>query len=336
MPDPEPPADLRRGRGCSTVKRMSEPARTPTLQRFSVALLAYSVFVVLWGAYVRASFSGDGCGDHWPLCHGVVLPNDPSTKTVIELTHRVTSGLALVGALLMPWLARRHAAPGALVRRAAWYTLLFMVSEALVGGAIVVLRKVANDVSVARGYWMAAHLINTFLLLAALVACVYFAGARFAQGSPTGNPDRSPSAAPLWPFVLGVLFLLATGTTGAITALGDTLFPAESFSASFAQEFQPGAHPFLRLRVFHPLAALATAGWLAYVAGTRLEEPTQRVAARTVLALVALQVALGFANMLLLAPVAMQIAHLAVADGLLMAFVWLALAARHGGVSAAC
>lgn len=301
---------------------MSEPSGT-RLERWALALLAYSLFVVLWGAYVRASFSGDGCGDHWPLCHGVVLPNEPSTKTLIELTHRVTSGLALLGALLLPWLAKRDAPAGAPVQRATRLVLLFMVTEALVGGAIVVLRKVANDLSVARGYWMAAHLVNTFLLLGALVASVYYA--RLAR---TADEERAPAGSP-WPFVLGFVLLLVTGTTGAVTALGDTLFPAESFQASFAQEFQPGAHPFLRLRVFHPIAALLTAGWLSYVAGTRLEDAGQRGAARAVLALVLLQVALGFANMLLLAPVWMQLLHLAVADAVLMAFVWLALAARR-------
>ncbi|MCA9578520.1 MAG: COX15/CtaA family protein [Polyangiales bacterium] len=292
------------------------------LERWAQGLLAYSLFVVLWGAYVRASFSGDGCGDHWPLCHGVVLPNEPSTKTLIELTHRVTSGLALVGAMLLPWLAKRHAPPGTPVQRATRLVLLFMVTEALVGGAIVLLRKVANDLSVARGYWMAAHLVNTFLLLAALVASVYFARPERAV------PRTEGRVASRWPFALGLLLMLLTGTTGAVTALGDTLFPAESFQASFAQEFQPGAHPFLRLRVFHPIAALLTAGWLAYVAGTRLEDLGQRGAARTVLALALLQVGLGFVNMLLLAPVWMQLVHLAVADALFMAFVWLALAAR--------
>ena len=239
-----------------------------------------------------------------------------------ELTHRVTSGLALVGAMLLPWLAKRHAPPGTPVQRATRLVLLFMVTEALVGGAIVLLRKVANDLSVARGYWMAAHLVNTFLLLAALVASVYFARPERAV------PRTEGRVASRWPFALGLLLMLLTGTTGAVTALGDTLFPAESFQASFAQEFQPGAHPFLRLRVFHPIAALLTAGWLAYVAGTRLEDLGQRGAARTVLALALLQVGLGFVNMLLLAPVWMQLVHLAVADALFMAFVWLALAAR--------
>ncbi len=303
---------------------MPETPVTTRLSRFALGLLVYSLFVILWGAYVRASFSGDGCGEHWPLCHGVVLPNDPSTKTLIELAHRVTSGLALVGAAVLPWLARRHAPPGAPVRRAASLGLLFMITEALVGAAIVVLRKVANDISVARGYWMAAHLINTFLLLAALVAAVYFAAQPSARQRDPGDPERVR-----WPFVVGVVLMLLTGTTGAVTALGDTLFPAESFQASFAQEFHPGAHPFLRLRVFHPIAALLTAGFVAYVAGTRLEERSQRVPARAVVALALLQVALGFANMLLMAPVWMQLVHLAVADALFMAFVWLGLAGLY-------
>lgn len=312
---------------------MSEPHGARTLYRFALGLLVYSLFVVLWGAYVRASFSGDGCGDHWPLCHGVVLPTEPSTKTLIELAHRVTSGLALLGAMLLPWLARRHSSAGAPVRRAAGFALLFMVTEALVGGAIVVLRKVATDVSVARGYWMAAHLVNTFLLLAALVAAVFYASpSRADQQQPSvgvGEQRGALGSGVRWPFVVGVLLMLATGTTGAVTALGDTLFPAESFQAAFAQEFAPGAHPFLRLRVFHPIAALATAGFVAYLAGSRLEERGQRHPARAVLSLALLQVGLGFANMLLLAPVWMQLVHLAVADALFMAFVWLALAAQH-------
>ncbi|MBK6811858.1 MAG: COX15/CtaA family protein [Sandaracinaceae bacterium] len=303
---------------------MTEPRPAPVLQRFALGLLGYSLLVVLWGAYVRASFSGDGCGDHWPLCHGVVLPHQPNTKTVIELAHRVTSGLAWIGAAMLPWLARRHAPAGAPVRRAAALGLLFMTTEALVGAAIVVLRKVANDVSVARGYWMAAHLINTFLLLAALVAAVYFAWLPSARARSGADADH-----PRWPFALGVFLMLLTGTTGAVTALGDTLFPAETFQASFAQEWQPGAHPFLRLRVFHPISALLTAGWVAYVGGTRLEEATQRAPARAVLALALGQVLLGFANMLLLAPVWMQLVHLAVADALFMSFVWLALAALY-------
>ena len=72
--------------------------------RFAVAasaLLVYTVAVVLWGAYVRATLSGDGCGDHWPLCNGVAVPTDPSIKTIVELTHRVTSGLCWLWTLVM-------------------------------------------------------------------------------------------------------------------------------------------------------------------------------------------------------------------------------------------
>ena len=45
--------------------------------RFAGAVLGYNLLVIVWGAYVRASGSGAGCGNHWPLCNGVVVPNAP-------------------------------------------------------------------------------------------------------------------------------------------------------------------------------------------------------------------------------------------------------------------
>src|SRR5689334_1905422 len=66
-----------------------------SLSRFAWFVVAYNVAVVVWGAYVRATGSGAGCGSHWPLCNGEFLPSAPQTKTAIEFTHRVTSGLSL-------------------------------------------------------------------------------------------------------------------------------------------------------------------------------------------------------------------------------------------------
>ena len=64
-------------------------SRTSTLlPRFAWGLLAYNVAVILWGAVVRATSSGAGCGDHWPLCNGVVLQSNPRLATLIELAHR--------------------------------------------------------------------------------------------------------------------------------------------------------------------------------------------------------------------------------------------------------
>src|SRR6478672_13461763 len=76
-------------------------------RRFAWAVLAYNVLVILWGALVRASGSGAGCGNHWPLCNGQVIPVSPSLHTVIEFTHRMmTGGSAFVVLALLVWTFR--------------------------------------------------------------------------------------------------------------------------------------------------------------------------------------------------------------------------------------
>ena len=77
------------------------------LARFAWLLLACNIGVILWGAYVRASGSGAGCGSHWPLCNGEVIPRLPATATLIEYSHRLTSGAALLGVVaLFVWTRR--------------------------------------------------------------------------------------------------------------------------------------------------------------------------------------------------------------------------------------
>jgi cytochrome c oxidase assembly protein subunit 15 len=124
--------------------------------RFAVAasaLLVYTVGVVLWGAFVRASLSGDGCGDHWPLCNGVALPVEPSTKTVIELTHRITSGLCWIGTFITFIASLRLFPRGHATRSAASWSLFFMTTEALVGAGLVLFRMVAENPSTPSCSW---------------------------------------------------------------------------------------------------------------------------------------------------------------------------------------
>src|ERR1700681_3527326 len=70
-------------------------------RKFAWGVLAYNVAVILWGALVRATGSGAGCGGHWPLCNGDVLPEISQSATVIEFTHRVMSGAALIAVLAL-------------------------------------------------------------------------------------------------------------------------------------------------------------------------------------------------------------------------------------------
>src|SRR6266849_5083339 len=117
--------------------RGAPPSASRSFAVFAWSVLAYNILVNLWGALVRATGSGAGCGGHWPLCNGDVLPEAPQVATVIELTHRVMSGIALIAVLaLFAWAfqayPRRHSA-----RRWAGWSLMFIVTEALLGAALV-------------------------------------------------------------------------------------------------------------------------------------------------------------------------------------------------------
>lgn len=283
-------------------------------RNFSWATLAATIGVILWGAYVRASGSGAGCGSHWPLCNGEIVPRPDSIKTVIEYTHRLTSGIVMVLSVVQLVFARRVFARGHRVRRAAAVSLFFMMTEALVGAGIVLFEYVADNVSIARAVWMGAHLINTFLLVAAMTVTAHWAGTH----APLRLRERSGTALGIGLALLSMLFV---GTTGAIAALGDTLFPASSLAEGLAHDFSPTAHVLVRLRVIHPLAALASAAYVL-VLGHVLADRGDRVrrAARFAQGAVLVQVAAGFVNLLLLAPISMQVVHLLLAD-----IVWIAI-----------
>ena len=71
---------------------------------YAWGVVVFSFAVIVWGAYVRASGSGAGCGSHWPLCNGTVLQRDPAIETIIELGHRTTSFVALLLVVGLVWL----------------------------------------------------------------------------------------------------------------------------------------------------------------------------------------------------------------------------------------
>ena len=275
-------------------------------------MLAYNIAVVLWGAFVRATGSGAGCGKHWPLCNGEMLPRSPGLNTVIEFTHRVSSGidLALV-ALLVFWafraFPRRHA-----VRQGAALSAVFLVSEALLGASLVLLEHVAKNQSSARAYSLSAHLLNTLTLLACLTLTAWWTGKK----APVRVGGRAVWMAA---FSLGTVMIL--GISGAIAALGDTLFPARSLAEGWFRDFDPAASIFVRLRILHPAIAALAGGWLAiYAVSTAGRRRDLRPRAWLLVGMVAGQIAAGVANLLLSAPVWMQLVHLLMADA-----VWIAL-----------
>jgi heme A synthase len=304
------------------------------LARCAWGVLAYNIAVILWGAYVRASGSGAGCGSHWPFCNGEVLPRDPSIATMIEFSHRATSGVALLSVIaLLVWTLRATRA-GHPARGGAWASLFFILTEAAVGAGLVLFRLVADNATMARALFMAAHLMNTFILVACLTLTAHWLSGGAAV-RVRGSGWRGGAVA------LGLAALIVTGISGAVAALGDTLFPAGSLGEALWSDLSPTAHLLIRLRVLHPAIAIGTGLLIAFGAPRLLRDagdPSRRLAGAAA-GLATLQLALGIVNVMLLAPIWMQLVHLLVADALWIACVLLSagvLASNRGrGISAA-
>lgn len=306
---------------CGTVsevaKRMTRispklAANRTGFQRFAWGVLAFNIAVILWGAYVRATSSGAGCGGHWPLCNGAVVPRAPSLETFIEYTHRLSSGLALSAVLALLVWSFRAFPRGSRVRGAAVFASACLVIEALLGAGLVLFHYVAHNESVARVAFLSLHQVNTLLLVCVLTATAWLAG------SSDRAPDFRVVPHLLWS-ALGAVLLVAV--TGTIAALGDTLYPAASVAAAVRQEFSGAASFLVRLRVLHPLLAVGTVFLVLFAISTALRE--KLCARRTALVAVAfavLQLAAGAVNIMLLAPVWMQMVHLLIAD-----LLWIAL-----------
>jgi heme A synthase len=273
--------------------------------------------VVLLGAYLRATGAGAGCGAHWPLCNGEVVPASAQTATLVEFSHRLSSGLSLVLIAGLVFWAFRAYPKGHVVRTGAVLSACFILLEALLGAGLVLLELVAQNASAERAVAVSLHLVNTFLLLGSLTLTAWWAttGATRARlGTP--GPLRLAFLAA----AVGTVFI---GATGAIVALGDTLFPAGSLAEGLRQDVDPTVSFLIRLRVIHPaVAVLVGIGLIAlasHVSQHSTSSDTRHAAGRLIL-LVFAQWLAGITNVFLLAPVWLQLMHLLLAD-----LVWIAL-----------
>src|SRR6201984_1570086 len=200
------------------VVASSEASLRP-LRRFAWLTLAYNIAVVLWGAYVRATGSGAGCGNRWPLCDGEVVGASANGQTIVEFTHRITSVISLLmvtGLVVWCW---RVTKKGDWARYSAVLAAVLLANEALLGAALVLLKHVGNDQSAGRILFLSLHFGNTLLLLATLSLTAAW----------LSNGSMSFTLISKWRVVgsigLGLLTTMVTGITGAVAALADTLFP---------------------------------------------------------------------------------------------------------------
>src|ERR1051325_3981349 len=274
--------------------------------RFAWTVLGFTVAVIVEGAFVRATGSGAGCGNHWPLCNGQIVFGSRSTATLIEFAHRSMTGIDTMMILgLIVWAFRLFPRAHA-VRFGVVLSTVFMITEALIGAALVKFGLVVNDASPARAVVLSLHLANTMTLLACLTLTAWWA--------------THPKIRISWMDWMSLASIVLLGISGALAALADTLYPVHSLPAGFAQDLNPGASFVLRLRALHPLLAAAVGCWLIYFSLGRLA-PQSRLG-KLVIATVAVQFLAGIVNLFLLAPIGMQLLHLLLAD-----LLWIALVA---------
>ena len=281
------------------------------LRNLAWTALLGNVLVILQGAVVRATHSGAGCGQHWPLCNGEVVPMTASTATAIEFTHRLLSlGVLILGAwLLTRAFAVRREQPGTFAF--ATLAFAFLLIEALLGAVTVLWGLTGDNVTVGRGLMVATHLVNSVLLVGALAGTVVFASGR---GRWPLRPLRQGALSTS--LAVGLIAMLVLIFTGGIAAMGNTIFPSDSLAAGIAADLDPASHPLIRLRVLHPIIAITVGIYLFVSLGFAWwlkPAPAARGLARALLGTYLVQLLVGVVNLAFLAPLVLQLVHLAIA-----------------------
>jgi cytochrome c oxidase assembly protein subunit 15 len=303
--------------------RISDRTPSLALRRFAWGVLTFFILTILWGAVVRATGSGAGCGEHWPLCNGTVMQPSPTLHTIIEFTHRVSAGAvdSILVLVLLVWTWRKTVS-GHLARWAVGATVFLTVTEGALGAVLVKFGLTADSRSPMRAPVEALHLSNTLLLVAALAMTAHLLGRRI------GFRWRDIRISAPFGTTVGMISVMVVGVTGSLAALGDTLFPATSLNDSLHQDFAghlSGESTWLlRWRWTHPTVAILASIfliWLLMRAVRRSGPWDNRKLSALVVGLLAAQYLLGALDVWLLAPVWMQVLHLLGADVLWSALV---------------
>lgn len=312
---------------------MNTELKLSRFAKYAWVVLAYNIVVILWGAFLRASLSGDGCGRHWLTCGGEVVPTAPQFKTIIEFSHRLSTGLAFIAVLILFVWALRKFGKGNLARKAAFISFILMIVEALIGAGLVLTGNTAENWTPTRPFWMAAHLITTFSLLASLTLAAWFSSGGKSFGFHASRRT-------LLHLGIGVAGILLIGMSGTVAALSSMLFPSASLSESAAKDFSEASHVLLRLRISHPILSILIGAYLAFTAyWFKIKFSgnfwVNRWASFLIL-LIAAQLVFGALTLLMLAPIVMQLGHLFLADAIWIAFVLMSagILAEEGNLKA--
>lgn len=281
-----------------------------TFKKTALILFAYSLLVILWGAWVRISHSGDGCGDTWPLCHGQLIPEAQRGKTWVEYGHRMMSGLYGFFVFYFFWQSRKIFEKTDLARKAALWTFIFTITEALLGAKLVLFKLVTNNDTPLRAAVMGLHQVNSLLLTGAIT--IAYVATKKSLTSGTAEKQKFWNKNWAW----AALFI-CIAITGSWAALAATLFPSSSLLQGLMDDFAADSHYLIKLRGFHPLAAICIGGGLSACMWIQSQKAKtdflKKSAAHASVALL-IGIAFGISTLLALSPVWMKITHLALAQ----------------------
>ena len=287
-------------------------------------VLCFCLSIILWGAWVRISHSGDGCGQSWPSCQGKYFM-DPGEqeKTWIEWIHRASSGLFGVTVLLLVVGAffLKHSA----VFKSALVALFFTISEALLGARLVLAGLTGGNDSLARVLTMNLHLLNSLLLTSSIFICWRLSiGKNFSLTKPnTGSDLFTPALTKIFIFVF---FLIAF--FGSVSSLSVSLFPSTSLWEGMALDFDFQSHWLVRLRLLHPVLAIICGGGFLlyyfldfYFKNIKPKIMSELCPQKILIFCLCLALFSGLMNLVLLSPVFLKLTHLLIVYFLAMSFL---------------
>src|SRR5439155_3944215 len=185
---------------------------TRSFTRLAWLTAVCTYLLIVLGAIVRITGSGMGCGDHWPLCNGKLLPPLDDIGTLIEWNHRLAAAAVSVLVIALAgyaWWLRRETPSIALDRPGlAAYAALGLLALQVALGAVTV--KLALP-----AWTVILHLGTAMLLLATLIVAT-----RGPRLTPSASPGLSEvrGATGLRPGLVALVLGFVTVLLGALTA----------------------------------------------------------------------------------------------------------------------
>jgi heme A synthase len=289
--------------------------------------LVLAVCQVVFGAIVRITGSGLGCGDHWPKCQGHWFPPLDRTDLIIEVTHRyIAATLSIAIIALLALALMRRAMPGVSgkggVLRAASLAVGLVITAALFG-AVTVKLELANK------WVIVTHLAIAMTLLAVLVSTSMRAGglgaASAAVGTASAKTWRGARAAVGLTFVVLVMGAFTAHVPGANSSCWGFPLCSRSLAVEPSQHIQLTHRILAFLLFFHVLG-------LAIGIGRRGEATLIVRSAWVAFGAICAQIVVAFGLIEMQLPAIMRSLHQAVGTLVWVAVVVLALLSRRGAI----